>query len=124
MKTITTIEELRTELENGKYGYYGIRGASTEDMDNLERGYLDCSTNFNDDEPIGKLNGTSAIVATEYNSDEVLIEKYNRAKNMYAVYTDTVLLIADKNSEYGVDDDEIILGSNGYGADVIAILNL
>ena len=93
-------------------------------LSQVNRANTGLSTNFDNDEPMGKLNGTSAIVATEYNSDEVLIEKYNRAKNMYAVYTDTVLLIADKNSEYGVDDDEIILGSNGYGADVIAILNL
>ena len=38
--------------------------------------------------------------------------------------TDIVLLIADKCSEAGADEGEIVLGSNGCGADVVAIVEI
>ena len=124
MTTITTIDELMEILENGNYNRYGLRGASEGDMDNLDRGYLDCSYNWEDSESTGEqLNGTCALGITEYDSEHDLMNIYKRALNMYAKCngTNTVLLIADNTYEYGNDDGEIILG-NGIGADVIAIV--
>lgn len=127
MMTITTINDLLEILENGNYSRYGLRGASESDMDNLDRGYLDCSYDWADNESTGEqLDGTCALGITEYDSDDMLTKKYERALNMYAKCngTETVLLIADNTYEYGNDDGEIILGSNGFGADVIAIVKI
>ena len=123
MKTITTVEELMTELENTKYGYYGLRGVHQNDVEAVERGatYLDCSFNWVDGEQTEeKLNGTCALGVTEDNTANEIIERYKKARNMYSIDCETVYLIADKNCEYGEDEDEVILGGNGYGADVIA----
>ncbi len=125
MMTITTINELMEILENGNYNRYGLRGASENDMDNLDRGYLDCSYNWEDNESTGEqLNGTCALGISEYDSETDLTAAYERALNMYAKCngTNTVLLIADNTYEYGNDDGEVILGTNGFGADVIAIV--
>ncbi len=125
MTTITTINGLMEILENGNYNRYGLRGASENDMDNLDRGYLDCSYNWEDNESTGEqLNGTCALGISEYDSETDLTAAYERALNMYAKCngTNTVLLIADNTYEYGNDDGEVILGTNGFGADVIAIV--
>lgn len=124
MKTITTISELMAELESGEYNYYGLRGATEHDVEVADRGYLDCSYDADDDVVVGDLNGTCGLNVHEYNSESELMERYNRALKIYAWKTKTVYLIADKNCEYGVDEDEVILGGNGYGADVVAIVKL
>lgn len=127
MMTITSIREMMSIIEEGKYNYYGIRGASESDMGNLDRGYLDCSYDWNDNESTGEqLGGTCALEINEYTSEEKAEKIYKRALNMYAKCngTNVVLLIADNGQEYGNDDGEVILGSNGFGADVIAIINI
>ena len=125
MKTITKVNEIMEIIEEGKYSYYGLRGASEADMNNLERGYLDCSYVWADNECTEEqLNGTCALGIDEYTSESVLLERFNRAANVYAASTKTVLLIGDDTQEYGSDDDEVILGNNGWGANVIAIVKL
>lgn len=127
MMTITSISELMSIIEEGKYNYYGIRGASESDMENLDRGYLDCSYDWDDNESTGEqLGGTCALGINEYTSEEKAEKICKRALNMYAKCnrTNTVLLIADNGQEYGNDDGEVILGSNGFGADVIAIIEI
>ncbi len=124
MRTITTIAELMTEIESGNYNYYGLRGAFENDMNNLERGYLDCSHDWVDGEYTEEeLSGTCAIGVNEYINEAEIMDRYNRALNAYSEI-DTVLLIADKNQEYGNDENEVILGSNGCGADIIAIVRI
>ncbi|MBQ8296855.1 MAG: hypothetical protein IJX77_03630 [Ruminococcus sp.] len=125
MTTITTLEELREAIESGNYNYYGLRGAHESDLEKLERGYLDCSYWWERDEPTDEsLSGTCALGVNEYISDEEIFRRYTDARDFYGRETQTVLLIADKNQEYGADENEVILGSNGYGADVIAIVKL
>lgn len=122
MKVITTMVELMEMLENTN-GYCGLRGASEHDLEVAERGYLDCSIdNWDgsyDYENEELLSGTSAICVTEDMEENELLECYNRAKE-YATFTQVVYLISDSVSEYGYDEDEIVLGHNGYGADIIA----
>lgn len=125
MKKIT-VAEIMEILEENKYNYYGIRGASESDMENLERGYLDCSYDWCDNESTGEqLNGTCALDINEYMSENKIANICERAYKMYAKCngTNTILLIADNTQEYGNDDGEIILG-NGFGADVIAIIEM
>ena len=43
MKKITSIEELKEEIESYDYNYYGLRKLTEHDMEVMERGYLDCS---------------------------------------------------------------------------------
>lgn len=124
MKKITTLAELMETIES-TYKYCGLRGANEADMQNLERGYLDCSYDWEDgvctDE---QLSGTCAIDVHGNLTEAEIKARYTHALERYAVYTDTVLLVADEHQEYGVDDNEVILGHNGYGADVIAIVAL
>lgn len=127
MTVIKNINELMTTIENGKYNYYGLRGASENDINNISRGYLDCSYDWVDNEITDEqLNGTCAIGVNEYLSEDELENRYNRAKDNYAACngTTTVLLIADDHQEYGNDEDEVILGSDGYGAYVVAVIDL
>lgn len=124
MKKITTLEALMEEIESGNYNYYGLRNANENDIANLDRGYLDCSADFVDNNPTGELlNGTCAIGVHEYMSEGKLRAAYNVAKNVYN-NTNIILLIGDERQEYGEDDGEVILGYNGCGADVIAIVEL
>lgn len=134
MKTITTVEELMNELENGGYNYYGLRGASEHDLEILDSGrdYLDCSLDLWDErdcdlkDDVDCLNGTSAIFVDDYMSLDVLKDRYTTALGYATNHhgTQTVYLLGDKNGEYGDDEGEIVLGSNGCGADVLAIVNL
>lgn len=126
MKKITTIEQLMEVLESGEYSYYGLRGATNHDVDNIERGYLDCSYNWIDGEKTDdQLNGTCALSVGDFLSEKEIMKRYNRLAMYTAQHgTDTILLIADVNCEYGEDEDEVILGSNGCGADVIAIVEI
>lgn len=135
MKTITTIEGLMSELESGNYNYYGLRGASEHDIEIGGRGYLDCSFNLVVDcntrdceykKGVERLSGSSAIQVDSYIDEVENIKSYNEAKG-YANnhhHTDIVYLLGDSDSEYGEDENEIILGHNGYGADVVAIVKL
>lgn len=126
MMRINTINDLTEILDNGNYSRYGLRGASESDMDNLDRGYLDCSYVWENNESTGEqLNGTCALGISEYDSEETLIAMYKRALSMYAKHngTNTVLLVADNTYDYGNDDGEVILG-NGFGADVIGIVEI
>lgn len=126
MKTITTIEELMQVLEETS-GNFGLRGATEHDVEIADRGYLDCSfDNWDgsyDYENEEKLSGTSAVCVTEYMSNSELQKRYNVAKS-YATWTDVVYLVSDENCELGSDDGEVVLGHNGYGADIIALVNL
>ncbi len=130
MKTITTIEELMEILNNSKN--YGLRGASEHDIEIADRGYLDCSLDIWDerncdyDENADKLNGTSAIYVSNEIGEVEVINRYNMAKGYAKNHhmTNIVYLISDRSFEWGIDDNEIVLGHNGYGADVEAIVEL
>ena len=122
--TIHTLDELYDVLNSSKYNYYGLRGAHEDDMQNLSRGYLDCSSDWTDGVwSDDKLNGTCALNVYDDISSTELLSRYEKAKTMYSPIG-VVLLVADNNSEYGEDENEIILGSNGYGADVVAVVDL
>lgn len=124
MKKITSIYELRQEIESGNYNYYGIRNVTENDLTNFERGYLDCSADFVDGEPTGEiLPGTCAIGVCEYMSDEEITEICEFVKRFYP-NTGIIVLVADSREEYGNDDGEVILGHDGYGADVISTIEL
>ena len=125
MKEITTLEQITEILESGSYNYYGLRKATEHDMDliNSGRNYLDCSYNWIDNTMTDtQLDGTCAVEINEYMSDNEISKRYSQTLNTYD--GDIILLIADKCGEYGEDENEIILGSNGYGADVVAIVNI
>lgn len=126
MKKITTIEELMEILESGEYSYYGLRGATNHDVANIERGYLDCSYNWIDGEKTDEqLDGTCALSVGDFLSEKEIMRRYNRLAMYTAQHgTGTILLIADNNQEYGEDEDEVILGSNGCGAYVVAIVEI
>lgn len=121
---ISSLDELYETISSMKYNYYGLRGAHEDDMNNLSRGYLDCSSDWTDgDWSDDKLNGTCALNVYDDIGSSELLSRYNKAKTMYSPIG-VVLLIADNNMEYGEDDNEVILGSNGYGADVVAVVDL
>ena len=123
MKKITSLSELMQEIENCTC-YCGLRNASEEDLQNIEREYLDCSHNWDDNTPTDEiLSGTCAIGVNDYMTEEKITEIYNFVKKVYQ-NTGTILLISDKRQEYGNDDGEVILGHDGYGADVLAIVEL
>ena len=120
---ITSVSELRAELESHRYNYYGLRGTHEPDMGYIGRGYLEPSYVWDhNDWTDERLNGTCALYVDEYMSDAELEHRYLRALNDYSV-TGTVMLIADNVSEWGEDENEIILG-NGYGADIVAVVEL
>ena len=130
MKKITNIEELMNTLEGS--GYFGLRGASKHDIKVAKRGYLDCSLDLWDsrdcdyDEDAKVLNGTSAIGVNEYMDKSHIVKLYKEAKGYANNHhdTDVVYLLNDKRQEQGYDENEVVLGSNGYGADVVAIVEL
>lgn len=131
MKTITTIEELMNELENGS-GYWGVRGASEHDIEVSDRGYLDCSLDLFDrrdcdyDEEAEMLNGTCAIGINSFMEEGTIEERYEQAMRYASNHhmTNVVYLLNDSNCEYGEDENEVILGSNGYGANIVAIVDI
>ena len=125
LNNLTSVEEIMDVLESGKYNYYGFRNATDHDIKLINKGqeYLDPSFDWTDNvRSKNKLDGTSAIEITEYMSDADIQKKYKQTLNGYT--GNTILLIGDKHGTYGEDDGEIILGSNGYGADVIALIKL
>lgn len=129
MKKITTIEELMEILESGEYNYYGLRGATPENLDQIERGYLDCSFDFDHEQGVPSdeyLNGTCALEVRVGLPEKTIMLMYRNAVNMYCAAhgTDTVLLIAGDRSDWGEDDDEIIIRNRNRGADVVAIVEI
>ena len=127
MRTITTIEEIVEIIESVTYNYCGLRNATEHDLELIAGGrdYLDCSYDWdfeNDCMSDDKLNGSCAIEINEYMDTNVLLKRYQQSYETYS--GNTILLIADKCGEYGNDENEIIIGSNGCGANVLAIVNL
>lgn len=126
VKRISNIDDLVEELESLNYSYYGLRGATNKDMSLLSRGYLDFSTDwdFEYDRPSGEeLDGTSALVVSDTMTNNQILKVYNRAKTMYGK-TGVVLLIGGEYSDYGDDEDEIIISQGSHGADVVAIVEI
>lgn len=118
------IKQIMGELESGNYNYYGLRNATEHDLEliNSGRTYLDCSHNWVDNEDTEeKLEGSCAVYVSEYMSAKEITARYNQVLNNY--FGNTILLIADNTSEWGNDENEIVLG-NGWGADVIGIVRL
>lgn len=118
------IKQIMDELESGNYNYYGLRNATEHDLEliNSGRTYLDCSHNWVDNEDTEeKLEGSCAVYVNEYMSAKEITARYNQVLNNY--FGNTILLIADNASEWGNDENEIVLG-NGWGADVIGIVRL
>lgn len=124
MKKITTVGELMDVLDGD--GYFGLRGASEHDIDIADRGYLDCSYDWVDNVMTdNQLNGTCAIGICDFLSADEITKRYKRALSYArAKGTNTVYLLHEGDCEYGEDEHEVILGYNGYGADVIAIVEL
>ena len=128
MKKITTIEKLMEALEGT--GYFGLRGASEHDLEIEDRGYLDCSLDLwdkrdcNYDEEAELLSGTSAINVNEYLDEEEVMTKYKKALGYATNYhgNTKVYLLNDKHAEYGDDEEEVVLGHDGYGADIVAVV--
>lgn len=131
IRKITSTDELIKEL--GGNGYFGLRGASNHDLEIISTGrdYLDCSQDNWDSrdceykEEAELLPGTSAIYVDEYMNESEIIKRYNAAYGYANNHhgTKTVLLINDKSHTWGVDENEVILG-NGYGADIIGIVEI
>jgi hypothetical protein len=118
------IKQIMDELESGNYNYYGLRNATEHDLEliNSGRTYLDCSHNWVDNEDTEeKLEGSCAVYVSEYMSAKEITARYNQVLNNY--FGNTILLIADNTSEWGNDENEIVLG-NGWGADIIGIVRL
>ena len=123
--TISSVEDLMEELEYGKYRHYGLRGAHEEDLEVLSRGYLDPSHVWEDGEYTDEvLSGTSALDVTDTMSEVEILDCYKMCKSAYNFHNGTVLLLGDNSYEYGDDYGEVLLGSNGYGADVVAFVDL
>lgn len=126
MREITTIEELMEEIEHGNYNGYGLRKATDHDMELINKGrtYLDVSYDAFDNETYfdSPLNGTCAIAVYDFMNKSELRKRYEQVDNVY--FGDTILLIADDDCECGNDDNEVILGSNGYGANIVAVVRI
>lgn len=129
MKTITTINELMEILESGEYNRYALRGATPENIEQMERGYLDCSFDFDYENGVPSdeyLDGTCGLEIREELPESTIELMYKNAKKLYCAAhgTDVVLLIAGNAYDWGADDDEVIIRNGGRGADVIAIVNI
>lgn len=123
MKKIESVQEVIEIIESGKYNYYGFRKATDHDRDVMDRGYLDCSYDWIDgDQTEDQLSGSCAVGINDYMNEEQIIERFNQCRNHYS--GSVMLLIADNRCEYGNDDNEVILGSNGCGADVLGIVEI
>lgn len=124
MRKITSVEELMEAIEGS--GYFGLRQATAHDMELIEQGrdYLDCSYNWIDNVQTDELlGGTCGIGVNEYMDSETLRDRYSLVDS-YWHEGGAVLLISDSSCEYGEDENEVILGHNGFGADVIAIVDI
>ncbi len=73
------------------------------------------------------LNGTSGIGINSYMDKSEILKRFEMAKGYAKNHhgTNVVLLISDTTEDYeGADENEVILGHGGYGADVIAVVNI
>lgn len=123
MIKVKTIEEIRELME--KENYCGFRNLTDADIERIESGetYLECSHDWDDGEMLEELlPGTSAVYVSDDMEDEEIIDRYNQSLNCY--YGEVIALIGDRISEWGNDENEIIIGANGYGANVLAIVEL
>lgn len=128
---INSIDEIMSKLEGN--GYFAFRGASEHDIEVADRGYLDRSLDLWDsrgisyDDEAELLNGTSGIGINSYMDKSEILKRFEMAKGYAKNHhgTNVVLLISDSTEDYeGADEDEVILGHGGYGADVIAVVNI
>ena len=125
---ISTIEELRTILESDAYCYHAFRGATPENLQQLNSGFLNRSFDWNHEYDIRSdeyLSGTCGIGIYEHYSDSRIRHLFNDVKRLYSAAhgTNTVLLIAGDDMVYGEDDNEVILSNDNNGAAVLAIIN-
>ena len=128
---INSIDEIMSKLEGN--GYFAFRGASEHDIEVADRGYLDRSFDLWDsrgisyDDEAELLNGTSGIGINSYMDKSEILKRFEMAKGYAKNHhgTNVVLLISDTTEDYeGADENEVILGHGGYGADVIAVVNI
>ena len=128
---INSIDEIMSKLEGN--GYFAFRGASEHDIEVADRGYLDRSLDLWDsrgisyDDEAELLNGTSGIGINSYMDKSEILKRFEMAKGYAKNHhgTNVVLLISDTTEDYeGADENEVILGHGGYGADVIAVVNI
>ncbi len=128
---INSIDEIMSKLEGN--GYFAFRGASEHDIEVADRGYLDRSLDLWDsrgisyDDEAELLNGTSRIGINSYMDKSEILKRFEMAKGYAKNHhgTNVVLLISDTTEDYeGADENEVILGHGGYGADVIAVVNI
>ena len=128
---INSIDEIMSKLEGN--GYFAFRGASEHDIEVADRGYLDRSLDLWDsrgisyDDEAELLNGTCGIGINSYMDKSEILKRFEMAKGYAKNHhgTNVVLLISDTTEDYeGADENEVILGHGGYGADVIAVVNI
>lgn len=130
MRVFKTAEEILHEIEKRHYNYYGLRSLTDHDINIMdsERTYLDVSHVWYDGVDTGEdLPGTCAVYISDDMDETEITHRYDRCYHTYQHITEydrVIALIADNRSEWGEDEDEIILGSDGYGADIIGIVNL
>ncbi len=125
MKEYANIKDLMAEIEKSNFGYYGFRNTTEKDIEIIESGrdYLDVSHDWIDNVCTeDELSGTSAIyIDSEMNPEEIK-SRYEQCLQCYC--GNTIILIADNAAEWGEDENEVLLGSNGYGAYVIGYVKL
>ena len=125
LETFTSIEQVISAMKNNRYNYYGFRNATDHDLEVIKSGrdYLDASHDWVDGEDTEEnLDGSCAIYIDKDMDEQEIKDRYDQC--LYGYWGDDIILIADNRSEWGSDDSEIILGSNGRGADVIGFVNL
>lgn len=123
IKEFLSLDDVMNELEKHNYKYYGFRNATEHDLELINSGqtYLEPSHEWVDNKDTEEnLNGSCAIYISDEMSFDNIRKRYKKCLNSY--FGDTILLIADNNSEWGEGENEIILGSNGYGADVLGFV--
>ena len=128
---INNLDDIMSKL-NGN-GYFAFMGASEHDIEVANRGYLDRSLDLWDsrgisyDDETELLNGTSGISINSYMDKSEILKRFEMAKGYAKNHhgTNVVLLISDSNEDYeGADENEVILGHGGYGADVVAVVDI
>ena len=126
IREINNIDDLMSEIEENSVYTYGLRSINEHDAEMMSRGYLDVSYRWIDNEITDeKLNGSSAVYVDDYMSKDELLKRYKAVIKTYPKNgVDTILLIRDKHFEWGEDENEVVLGHNGYGADVVAVVKL
>lgn len=101
-----------------RYRVIGVRGLTDDekyiDGDSCRSSFdwdyeNDCSS-YNTENPV-ELNGTCAVdtmIDVDWDSDEEIIEKLNNIVNNFN-YCGTKIIIGGYESEYGADENEIII---------------